>query len=174
MSAPPNSLNRQQSQKPSPLVRANGLASLISLASRSTKTAQECGPCIVYLSQSVRLVFIPDVTDVGESIHPTGPYRSGEQTPLAYSNTCSQPFWQNSQEEKTGMCEECFIGDAQRQPAVSLMIICIHTEICSTKEFRLQRNSSLVIHTTALQSVFIIYCISALELFEAQHVIQSF
>lgn len=174
LSAPPNSLNRQESQKPSTIESANDPASLISLAFLLTKTARENRPCIVYLSQSVRLMFIPDVTDIGESVHPMGPYRSRQQTPLAYPNTCYQPFWQNSQEEKTGMCEECFTGDAQQKPAVSLMIICIHTEICSTKEFTLRRNSSLVIHTTVPQSVFIIYCTSALGLFKAQHVIQSF
>lgn len=166
MSAPPNSLHRQESQKTSTLDSTNGFASFISLVFLSIRTAWESWPCIVCLSQSVRLMFNPDVTDVGESIHPMGPYRSREQTPLAYTYTCSQPFWQNSQEEKTEMCEECFISEAQQQPAVSLTIICIHTEMCSTKEFKLRRNSSLVIHTTILQSVFIIYYVSALRLFE--------
>lgn len=174
VSAPPNTLNRHESQTPSTLDSSNGLASLISLASLSTATAGESWPCIVYFSKSVSLMFIPDDTDVGESIRPMGPYRSRQQTPLAYPNTCSQPFWQNSQEEKTGMCEECFIGDAQQQPAVSLMIICIHTEICSAKEFKLRRNSSLVIHIAVPRSVFIIYYLSALGRLEAQHIIQSF
>lgn len=157
MSAPPNSLHRQESPKPSTLDSANDHAALIALVSLSIRTTQKSWDCIIYLSQPVRLMFIPDVTDVGESIHPMGPYRSREQTPLAYPNTCSQPFWQNSQEEKTGTYEECFISDTQQQPSVSLMIICIHTEICSTKEFKLRRNSSLVMQTIVLQSVFIIY-----------------
>lgn len=100
MSTPPNSLNRQKSQKPSTLdsVIFNLIASLISLAFLSTKTARESQPCIVYLPQSVRLMFVPDVTVVGESIHHTGPYGSRKQTPVAYLNTCSESFWQNSQE----------------------------------------------------------------------------
>lgn len=98
MSAPLNSLHRQESQKPSTLDSAKGLASVISLVNLSTRTALESWPYIVYFSQPARLVFTPDVTDVGESIHPMGPYRSREQTPLAYPNTFSQLFWQNSQE----------------------------------------------------------------------------
>lgn len=98
MSAPPNSLNKQKFQKPSTLDNINDLASLISLAFLSTKTAQESQPCIFYLPQSVRLMFVPDVTVVGESIHHTGAYRSRKQTPVAYPNTCSESFWQNSQE----------------------------------------------------------------------------
>ena len=174
MSGPLNSLHKQESPKCSTLDSANGLASVISLVSLSTRTALGSWPYIVYFSQSVRLMFTPDVTDVGESIHPMGPYRSREQTPPAYPNTFSQQFWQNSQERKTAMCEECFIGDVQQQPAVSVTIICIHTELCSTKEFKHRRNSSLVIHTIILQSAFIIFCLSALRLFEGQLVIQSF
>lgn len=174
MSAPSNSLNRQKSQKPSTLDSVNDLASLISLAYLSTKTARESQPCTVYLSRSVRLMFVPDVTVVGESIHHTGPYGGRKQTPVAYPNTCSESFWQNSQNKKQGCVKSVLsVMHSRSQPAVSLMIICIHTEICSTKEF-IGRRNSLVIHTTVPQSVFIIYYSSALGLFKAQHVIQSF
>ena len=102
MSAPSNSLNRQKSQKPSTLDSVNDLASLISLAYLSTETARESQPCTVYLSRSVRLMFVPDVTVVGESIHHKGPYGGRKQTPVAYPNTCSESFWQNSQNKKQG------------------------------------------------------------------------
>lgn len=45
-----------------------------------------------YLSWSVRLLFISDVTSVRESMYPMGLNRSGEQSPLAYPNTCSVPL----------------------------------------------------------------------------------
>lgn len=45
-----------------------------------------------YLSWSVRLMFIPDVTGVRESMNPMRVNKSREQSPLAYPNTCSVPL----------------------------------------------------------------------------------
>lgn len=80
----------------------------ILLASRPTESLAE-PPRHSYFYRSVRFMFIPDVTDVRESIHPMGMNRSRQQTPLVYPNTCSQFLWQNSQEEKMGKCRGFYL-----------------------------------------------------------------
>lgn len=80
----------------------------ILLASRPTESLAE--PTLhSYFFQSVRFMFVPDVTDVTESIRPMGMNRSRQQTSLVYPNTCSQFLWQNSQEEKTGKCRGFYL-----------------------------------------------------------------
>lgn len=72
-------------------------------------------------------------------------YRGSDQLSHLFTRTLAPTSSGRIPRKKRQECLVCFISEAQQYPAVSLVIFCIHTEICSTKKFKLRWNSSLVI-----------------------------
>lgn len=123
----PNTFNRQKSHKPSTLDSVNDLASLISLAFLSTKTARG-EPALHSLFTPVCWTHVRPWCYSCRGINTSHGAYGSRADPAAYLNTCSESFWQNLPGIKIGMWRG-FIDDAQQKPAVSLMIICIHWDL---------------------------------------------
>lgn len=124
--------------------------------------------------KSLHLTFLQIFLWQENQYTPWGLTEADSRPHLLTQTLATSPSGKIPRKKRQGCVKSVLLVMHSRSQLSLLMIICIHTEICSTKEFTLRRNSSLVIHTTVPQSVFIIYYTSALGLFKAQHVIQSF